>query len=561
MRPYIDLHSRWRLASRILLPVGLALLCFIYGFFFALTAPYLILVFAVPVVILGLLSIWALPEAKTAPVGGLEVFFSASLAGLILWPNYLALTLPGLPWITMVRLTAFPMAFFLLICLSISRDFREKIVQSAQGARLMVYLLLVFAANTFISLPLAHSLGDAVQKVITQQLTWTGAFIAGLYLFRLPGRTERYVGLLLLLAAPIAALSFMEFQEQHLLWSAHVPSFLKVADSSAQLALTSALRGATGQYRAKATFSTPLGLAEYMSLMTPFAVHWAVGRYPRFQRLIGLAMLPVIYIVVRMTDARLGILGYLISILAYVLVWSLVRFRRRLNDLIGAIIVYAYPAAFMGVLAASMVVHKIHVLIFGGGAQAGSNAHREEQFRMAAVALMHNPIGYGAGQSGRAMGYGAGDFIAIDSYYIVLSLDYGALGLVLYVGMFAVLIATSVKVLLRRGASYDPETSLLMPLIAFMSAFLFIRGVFGQADIQPMVFTLMGMTVCLIARARALASTAPVITSSAPARAGRTALHKLETVRQPMSFAMLMVIMIACAAAYYIGSSVWRMVH
>jgi hypothetical protein len=567
MRPYIDQHNRWRLASRLLVPAGLALICFIYGFFFALTAPYLILVFTVPVVMLGLLAIWALPEANTAPVKTLEVFFTAGLAGLILWPNYLALTLPGLPWVTMVRLTMFPMAFLLLLSLSMSKGFRQRIFESTQGVPSAVFLLLLFAGNSLISLPFAaHRVGDSLNRLIIQQLTWTGMFIAGLYLFHLPKRGERYVGFVLLLGVPIAAVAFAEFQEQHLLWSAHVPSFLKVADASAQLALTSSVRGATGLYRSKATFSTPLGLAEYMSLMTPFAVHWAVGPYPRFQRLIGLAMLPVIYIVVRMTDARLGILGYLISILAYVLVWSLIRFRHRLNDLVSAIIVYAYPAAMIGVLAASMFVHKIHVLLFGGGAQAGSNAHREEQFRMALPAFLRNPIGYGTGQSGAKMGYAPGDFVAIDSYWISLSLDYGALGMVLYIGLFAVVIHAGIKALLRHPDAARSEIGLLLPLTSFLASFLVIRGVFSQPDIHPLVFTLLGLAVCLISRARnglATSKLESVLSASIPHHLKARMVGGIHPgdAKKPMGRGMVLAIVLGCAAAYYAGCLVWRLAH
>ncbi len=463
LRPYIDLHSRWRRAAHLLTPLALTTACFIYGFFFALTAPFLIVPFATPVLILALLAIWALPEAEKAPVKTLEVFFSAGLMGLILWPNYLALALPGLPWITVIRLTLFPSAFVLLLCLSSSKAFRKRIVEAADGVPVVFPLLLLMAANSLISLPISHGIGGSLNKIIVEQFTWTGMLIAGLYIFSLPRRAERYVSCLMLLVPPMALLAYVEFEEQHVLWLQYVPSFLKVPDQAAQLALASQIRSITGQYRSKATFPTGLGLAEYISLMTPFALHWVAGRYPFAKRLIGLAMLPVIYIVVRMTDSRLGILGYLVSTVAYVLIWGLVRFRRRINDLAAAIIVYAYPAAFIAVMGASLFVHKIHVLIFGGGSTAGSNAARQEQFRMAMPAFIRNPIGYGASESGAHMGYGAGDFIAIDSYWISLSLDYGALGVVLYVGVFTVIIFAAIKTLLQHPEVGRGETGLLIP--------------------------------------------------------------------------------------------------
>jgi hypothetical protein len=509
LRPYVDLHSHWRLAARVLVPLVVGLFCIAYGFIFAITAPYLIVPLAAPIAVLGLLAIWALPENNVVPTKAMEVSFAAVIIGLILWPNYLALTLPGLPWITMVRLTAFPMAFFLLISLSASSTFREHIVDSAKATPLAFRLMLIFSVNEFVSIAFSHNITDSFNKVLIQQLNWTGVFLVSLFIFQKPGRVQRYLFLLLMLAIPIIILSIMESEEQHVLWSSNVPSFLRVEDPSAQLALSSAVRGATGQYRTKATFSTPLGLSEYMALMTPFALHWAVGRYNIVLRLLGLALVPTLYFVVRLTDARLGVAGYLVSLLVYLLFWSLVRWRRRMGDILTAAIVYAYPSMFLATVAATMFVHKIHVIVFGGGAQVASNEARGNQFKMAFPALLRNPLGHGAGQSGDVMGYGAGDFIAVDSYYISVALDYGVIGLVLYVAIFAMVIGAAVAVMLRAAPTDDREMGLLMPLATCLCAFLVIRGVFGQPDIHPMIFMILGMVVALVSRAKALAEQLP----------------------------------------------------
>jgi hypothetical protein len=512
LEPYVDLHNRWRIAAVILTPLGVGLFCLVYGFFFALTAPYLIVPLAVPVAILGLLAIWALPEHHAVPTRSMELAYSALLIGLILWPNYLALTLPGLPWITMARLAGFPMAFFLLVSLSISPAFRSDILDTSKATPMAFRLFLLFAANSFISLPFSHHIADSLNKVFIQQLNWTGVFLVSLYIFRKPGRSDRYLFLMLALAIVTIVLAFMESEQQQVLWNGHVPSFLRVEDPSAERALAGATRGATGQYRAKTTFSTALGLAEFVALMTPFALHWAVGRYNIAIRILGLALIPTLYFVVRMTDARLGVVGYLVSLLVYLLFWSLVRWRRRMGDLMTAAIVYAYPTVFLAAVAATMFVHKIHVLVFGGGAQAASNQARSDQFRMAIPALLKNPLGYGAGESGDAMGYGAGAFIAIDSYWIALALDYGIIGLALYVAMFALVIGAAVTMILRGTPSDDREIGLLVPLATCLSAFLVIRGVFAQAEIHPFIFMVLGMLIALIGRAQAAeAAHAPAV--------------------------------------------------
>ena len=551
LRPYVDLHSRWRLAARFLLPAGLGLFCLIYGFFFALTAPYLIVPMSAPVVLLALLSIWALPERSHAPTRAMEFCFSALLISLALWPNYLALTLPGLPWITMIRLTAFPMAFFLLVSLSTSPQFRARIAEAAAGAPLLFTCLLIFSVNCFISLPLSKGIGDSLNKLILQQLNWVGVFLVALYIFRQPGRAERYAGLLLLIAIPVAAVGLLEFQGEHVPWAGHVPSFLRVEDPAVQRALAGAVRSATGLYRAKATFSTALGLAEFLALMTPFAIHWAVGRYPFAVKVAGFLLIPALYVVIRTTDARLGVVGFIISVAVYVLIWSLVRWRRRIGDLFAAALVYAYPAAFIVLLGASMFVHKIHVLIFGGGAQSASDFARQRQWDMTWPALFKNPIGYGSGQAGVSLGYGAGDFIAVDSYYIDMALSYGALGVTLYVGMFAIAIGTIVRALLTYTEHDDREFSLLIPIATCLTAFLVIRSVFAQAEIHPMIFAILGMAVCLIARAKS-ESAAQREYGQGYLKHSDTRSHQRSPARAPLGTVSVLAIAIGASVALWI---------
>ena len=71
--------------------------------------------------LLALLIIWVLPDVGRGPVGLLSKLFFTYLVVLILWPNYLALQLPGLPWISFRRLVMFPMALILLILVAFGR--------------------------------------------------------------------------------------------------------------------------------------------------------------------------------------------------------------------------------------------------------------------------------------------------------------------------------------------------------------------------------------------------------------------------------------------------------
>ncbi|MBS0362686.1 MAG: O-antigen ligase family protein [Proteobacteria bacterium] len=270
-----------------------------------------------------------------------------------------------------------------------------------------------------------------------------------------------------------------------------------------QVTLTSTFRPGTNVYRAKATFSTPLALAEFISLMTPFFLHF--GFTPRINPIIRLGcflMIPITFIAVRMTDARLGLVGMLVSLLLYGALWTIVRWRSNPRDLLAAAAVYAYPLLFVGGLGAIMSSHRAKMMLLGDQAQASSTAARDTQLGMALAKLWKHPWGFGSGQSGDAMGFAKGDFITIDNYFIVISLDYGLLGILFWYGLFVIAIITAVRYCISPEHGHRPEAKLLAPLAVCLAAFLIIKWVHGQADNHSIFFMFLGMVSALVYRIR-----------------------------------------------------------
>jgi hypothetical protein len=497
INPYVNTAARWRLFMKIVFPLLLGLFCLVYGFYFALTAPYLVIAFAAPVGLLVLLAVWALPASATAPMRTTEFLFCSVIVSLILWPNYLALSLPGLPWITMIRLTGIPMTLLFLVSLSISERVRGELATRLESTPPIWTILLVFVAAQFLTVPFAKSISGAFNKALIQQVNWTAMFLLAVYFCRVPGRAHRFIALTLAVFFPILVISAWEGEAQQLLWSDNVPSFLKIDDPVAASLLGSHVRGATGLYRVKATFSTALGLAEFAGLLTPFAIHYAVGPYSKRTKVLGLLTLPLLFYVVRLTDARLGVVCYLASFLLYSMLWALLRFRRKRGDLVSATIVYSYPTLAGLLLLAVSASHRLSTMILGGGAQESSNQAREHQLIMGVPKILQNPIGHGSGGAGEAMGYGAGQFVTVDNYYLTLGLDLGVLGLTAFLALFLTGIGYAVRYGLAAATMEDDELLLLIPLASCLSAFLIEKSVFSQPDNHPLYFMMLGMIVAL----------------------------------------------------------------
>jgi hypothetical protein len=421
---------------------------------------------------------------------------------LILWPNYLALALPGLPWITALRLTGIPMAALLLICLSTSKGFRDDLngaLAATPGVRL---IWIVFVAMQFVTLPFSKYIADSISKTMIQQIEWASVFLVSVWVCRIPGRANRYLLLIALLAAPLFLLIPLEAKHHKVLWSGHIPALLKVDDPVAAIILGGQIRGATGEYRAKATFTTPLGLGEYMACLAPFALHAIIMGRSWLLRLGAVVVLGLGWYSIRAADARLGVVGYLVSFVLYVLYWGLARLRRDRRDLVASAVAYAYPALVAVTALAVETVKPLHDLVLGGAATQASNAARQAQLERGIPKILANPIGHGTGMSGTTLGYGRGEFITVDNYWLTIALDYGVVGLAAFLLVFALPIASGARAALKPATLDDPELRLLAPLVIALSAFLIMKLVFSQPDNHPLFFALAGVTVALIYRAK-----------------------------------------------------------
>jgi uncharacterized membrane protein YhaH (DUF805 family) len=263
--------------------------------------------------------------------------------------------------------------------------------------------------------------------------------------------------------------------------------------------------------------------------MTPFCIHFALGAYRPIIRIGAAALVPAIFMCFILADSRLGIVGFLVSVMLYGLFWGLIKMRREKGSLLAAAVVYAYPAFFAVAMFGVLFVGKLHKLVFGGGAQAASNAARQNQIHMAIPHFLENPIGHGPSQSGLAMGYSADSFITVDNYYITLALDYGIIGISAFLTIFGLAIVFGSRSAMTAPALRDRELSMLVPLSIAMSAFLVIKAVFSQQDGHPLVFAMLGMLVALVYRVSV------AVQAETPAQSGDSGAQPAKVTKLPLS--------------------------
>lgn len=500
LEPYRRVHTLGRdLFPVFAIPI-LSLACLIYGFFFALTAPFLLVEFLAPIGVLALITIWALPNQKYAPTYSVEFLFASYIISLLLWPDYLALYFPGMPWITSLRVTAFPMVGMLLICLSMSKEFRRAVAKSVTAIKLLWILMCGFVFLEFAAVPLSPTPVSSLQIALLTTVLYFGIFVVSAVIFRKIEYIERYWALLCWIAVPLCLVTILEAREHHLLWMNEIPRFLRVPDDTVTKLLVPEFRPGINLYRAKAIFRTSLVLAEYLSLLTPFLLHFGFTKRPTIVRVAALMLIPLIFYTIRLTDSRLGLVGMLLSVLMFGCFWSYIRWRREPRNLLSAAILFAYPATFCLAVGLVLASTRLSIMVFGGGAQAGSNAARDTQLNMALHALAKRPWGYGPGQSGEALGFAEGAFKTVDNFYIAIAMDLGVPGLICCFGAFAVAILAAVRYCLSRELSTRREATLLGPLAIALSAFLVLKWVHGQGDTHSIQYMELGMVSGLVYR-------------------------------------------------------------
>lgn len=469
--------------------------CLLYGAAFSLFAPYFLPFFAVPIVVLAMVAIWALPDVGRAPVKSLEALFFAFPVVLLLWPDYLAVSVPPLPWITPLRIVAFPLAALLLISISIDPAFRARLWAALKGKGQVWGLLVAFAVIQFVTVPFSRSPLMSLQKAIIDQVVWTAVFFISVFVFSQPGRARSWSYLFMLCAVPIVIIGLLEHRNGAPLWAGHVPSFLKIDDPNVAMELEGKTR--LGEYRVQSTFSTPLGLGEYAALCMPFLVSFATRTKRTIVKALTVMFMGALFYVVLLSDSRVGLVGCLVGFLFYLLCWSLMRWRTRTSSLFGPAITLAYPLLFVCAVVSSLVVHRIRSKIWGTGQYDDSDQGRVDMYREGIPKVLSNPIGHGAGMGAETLGITNPDgVLTIDTYYMRIALEYGVLGFVAYFGAILFCIATGFRSWFGQRKT-QAEHALLLPSTIALAVFLLEKSVFSNEDNHPLAFTLMGMIVAL----------------------------------------------------------------
>ena len=528
MKPYERRREPGPVA-RFLLGALLVFVAMIYGLMAVILPPQMLSYPATPILIMIGLILWLLPDIGGIYYDRLQQLMIAYMGINIAWPAYVALNLPGLPWVSLTRLVLFMVLALFIWNFSTSQQLRDKLRDAVSETPITIRVFWLFWATTTISLVFAKPMFMAISKYINNQIYWTMVLFVTALLATRPGFVGKFVRVLLIATAIVIVYSIYEFRIQRVPWIDYLPSFLKIDPELLEILMDSQSRAGTDIYRVRGPFAASLFFSEFLTMVFPFFLYFTI-KAKRVLPFLALAAATFgCLVVMYLTNARSAILGALVAFALYPFYYALRRRSLTERSIVGTSLLMAYPTLLAVMAALVLFWPRLHVMVLGGGQHQASSDARSEQWRMGMPKLLSHPLGYGVGRGNEALGYvnlaGKG---TVDTYYLTIMLDSGVLALPLFLLTFLIPAWLAFK---YYRDSKTPEQEVLAPLSIAIINFVIVKSVLTSEANIPLAFAFVGCVIGLIWQRKRLPEArgeAPAATispdSSGRARAGPPAL-------------------------------------
>ncbi|HWM81738.1 MAG TPA: O-antigen ligase family protein [Pseudolabrys sp.] len=476
-------------------PLALLLTAAILGLAIAaLSERYFAILFG-PLALLITIIFWAMPAPRTVPLHIAWLALVGTLGLTIVWPSYIALRLPGLPWINMPRLLMSMFLVLWLYCLFNSSTARRQLLQDLRDYKPIFLFLLGWIVVMVLGIAKSHNPADSITRIVNFQLSNTVALLAVVSLVRTPAQLRLLAIVILCAGAFVMANGLIESRLQSIIWlKFNPPGF-----STDEKFVTELLEGVwrEGNYRVQGPFFVSLSYAECLVLTLPFAYYFLLNAKSWMMRYVFIAYILISAPAIYVSHSRLGVVGFFLVGMTYAGFFAMRSWWASKTNLFGPILALLFPVLIVSFLGAVTVSNRLQTAMIGDGGTQSSDDGRALQRKLAIPAIMRSPIvGYGMAQGGIVAGFtmpnGAGTF---DNYILLVALDNGIPGLLCFLGFVGWCILRGSQTYLMSNSELSKMAG---ALAVYFIVFLVIRWVLAQQENHQFVMAVAGMLVSIL---------------------------------------------------------------
>ena len=334
------------------------------------------------VAVVGVVLLWAMPDLPIVSVSAIRKAFFVMLVADLCVPNYYTIQISDLPWISTRRVATFALVALFLLRVGGSSDARQRISRRIRSSWLIVICAAGFLVMAFLSIFTSLVPTKSISAFTDAILSWYVPFFAMVYIINDRDDIIFVLKIVSFCAIFNTAAGILEFFLQHRFFIDVFPKSMldTLIENNPTLEALVTPQFRNGLYRASSSFVVPLSFGEFEIIVIPIGLFFAMHRKSLSERALGWIVVIGGMVGVFCSGSRGAYIGFLASMAAYVIIWSLRKALQNKRSLTPAIVGLIGVMSFATIVTLIIVWPRAHNLVLGGGMEAYSDQGRVQQW-------------------------------------------------------------------------------------------------------------------------------------------------------------------------------------
>jgi O-antigen ligase len=461
-----------------------------YGTAAAILPPKLIYFLIFPIATLLALALWTIEDAHVNFDKIIIRFLFGFISLSMIWPAYIAVSIPGLPWLNPQKLFLFALFSSFILSISQSKGVRTEINYIFSKNVIFSKFYIGFICIQFLTIFISRQIFQSAGETFNDVLLHCSLLVMSAYVFYKIRDNNKLSQIWTRGFIVSITLAFIELYLKRTFWSEYIPNYFIADPVLFENYVSASYRYSDGIYRVKSVFGNPVYFAQFLAIGSPFLIA------NLFRKDIGkklwlfylLLIICTIYVSYS-TNSRTALIGLLIGAFSFlVLIGVKIVIDEKEEGFKRSLIAASGPAILFVTFFIAALSHRARTKIFGGQQHEGSDDSREQQFTNAFNVVAENPFGHGTGSAAELAGVPSQMGPILDARFLNIIVDYGVLGALFFYFSLVSVIVLTVKIFLRSTKS---DNDLLASACSVL-VFIFTSFTVSSGVLLPLFYVTLG---------------------------------------------------------------------